>query len=274
MTNWRKYNGALIPDQPPHIEIDDSDSLINKKISDNNAFFARWTTKFDCKEETDFWYVICDKFIPIELLSSNTRNNVRRGLKRCRIERADVFFIIKNCYSVYKTAFDNYHGHLSPISAQEFEQEHLLYIDSAIWNFWVVYENETNQIIAYTRNKIENNQCELCTTKFHPNFQRKFYPSEALFYSMNEYYLKEMNFDYINDGARSISHETNIQSFLMQKFKFRKAYCKLNIIYSPRIKFILSIIYPFKSIISLLKFGPFVKINILINQEEIRRSYG
>ena len=105
-----------------------------------------------------------------------------------------------------------------------------------------------------------------------PNYL-KLYPSYALFYTMNQYYLDEKRFDYVNDGARSISHETNIQEFLIKKFKFRKAYCNLNIIYSPKIKFILSIIYPFKSIISLLKFGPFVKINILINQEEIRRSY-
>lgn len=273
MTNWRKYNGVLIPDQPPHIEIDDSDGLIKNKISDSNTFLARWTSDFDCNKETDFWYIICDKFTSVELLSSNTRNNVRRGLKRCRIERVDVFFIIQNCYSVYKAAFDNYHGHLSPILKQEFEQEHLLYTNSKVWDFWVVYENETDQVIAYTRNKIEYNQCELCTTKFHPKFQRKFYPSEALFYSMNKYYLEEMNFDYINDGARSISHETNIQEFLIKKFKFRKAYCKLNIIYNSRIGFLVKLLYFFRLPFRLLNFGPFIKLNILLYQEKIRRSY-
>tara|TARA_Y100000385_G_C13071883_1_gene629453 strand:+ start:815 stop:1639 length:825 start_codon:yes stop_codon:yes gene_type:complete len=273
MTKWRKYNGALIPDQPPHIGVDDSNNLIKKKISSNNAYFSRWITHFDCKEETDFWYIICDEFTPIELLSSNTRNNVRRGLKRCRIEMVDVSFIIKNCYSIYKAAFDNYHGHLSPISEREFEEEYSLYTDTKVWDFWVVYENETDQVIAYTRNKIEYNQCELCTTKFHPNFQRKLYPSEALFYSMNEYYLQEMNFDYINDGARSISHETNIQYFLMQKFKFRKAFCKLNIIYSTHIGFLVKLLYPFRVVLKSLNFGPFTKVNVLLKQEKIRRSY-
>ena len=90
---------------------------------------------------------------------------------------------------------------------------------------------------------------------------------------MNQHYLNERKFRYVNDGARSISHETNIQEFLIKKFKFRRAYCKLHIIYSPKIRLVLSIIYPFRSIISLLKFGPFVKINILIYQEKIRRSY-
>ena len=45
MTNWKKYNGALIPDQPPHLEIDDSYSLIEEKISANNAFFAKMDHK-------------------------------------------------------------------------------------------------------------------------------------------------------------------------------------------------------------------------------------
>lgn len=273
MTRWRKYNGALIPNQPPHLGVDESNSVIKKKISDSNAFFARWTTQFDCEEETDFWYVICDKFTPLELLSSNTRNNVRRGLKRCRIERVDVAFIIKNCYPIYKAAFDNYKGHLAPVSEQEFKQEYSLYNDSKVWDFWVVYESENNQVIAYTRNKIEYNQCELCTTKFHPSFQRKLYPSEALFYSMNKYYLQEMNFDYINDGARSISHETNIQAFLIQKFKFRKAYCRLNILYSWEVQLLLSIIYPFRLIMIFLNFGFFSRLYVLIKQEKIRRSY-
>jgi len=273
MTNWKKYNGALIPDQPPHLEIDDSDCLIKKKISANNAFFARWTTDFDCSEETEFWYVICDEFQPVESLSKNTRNNVRRGLKRCDVKKVKCQYIIENCYSIYKNAFDNYNGHLSPISEEEFKEEYSTYVDEKIWDFWVVYEKETNKIIAYTRNKIEYNQCELCTTKFHPEFLRKFYPSEALFYTMNQYYLKERNFKYVNDGARSISHETNIQYFLIQKFKFRKAYCKLNIIYNSRIGFLVKLLYSFRLPLKLLNFGSFIKLNILLNQEKIIRSY-
>jgi len=271
MNNWRKYNGALIPTTPPHIEVDLID--IEKKIQEEDAYFARWTSNFDQIEKTEFWYVICDRFIPISDLSKNTKNNTRRGLKRCRIEKVSVQYIIDHCYFVYKAAFDNYNGHLTPMTEKEFQEEYSKYTNKDIWEFWVVYEKESEILIAYSRNKIEFNQCEFCTTKFHPKYLRKYYPSEALFYSMNEYYLSKRNFKYLNDGARSISHETNIQSFLMQKFKFRKAFCKLNIIYSPKVKFILSIIYPFKSVFSLLKFGPFVKINILINQEVIRRSY-
>ena len=273
MINWRKYNGALIPEQPPHIQVKVEIQEVMLKIKKENAYFARWTTEFDCDKETDFWYIICDTFIPVELLSRNTRNNIRRGLKRCRVERVSLQFVIDNCYPVYKSAFDNYNGHLSPISELEFTNEHLLYSDEQLWHFWVVFEDESNQIIAYTRNKIEHNQCELCTTKFHPDFLRKYYPSEALFYTMNEYYLGIKKLRYVNDGARSISHETNIQSFLMQKFKYRKAYCKLNIIYNKPVGFLVKMLYPFRVILKLLNFGFFTKLNILLYQEKIRRTY-
>ena len=90
---------------------------------------------------------------------------------------------------------------------------------------------------------------------------------------MNQYYLNENNFRYVNDGARSISHETNIQTFLIDKFRFRKAYCKLNIIYSTKVRLLLSLIYPFRLILVFLNFGIFIKLNILLKQENIRRSY-
>ena len=85
--------------------------------------------------------------------------------------------------------------------------------------------------------------------------------------------LNENNFQYVNDGARSISHETNIQSFLIDKFRFRKAYCKLHIIYSKPINILIQILFPLSSLLRCFDFGPLVKINILLYQESIRRSY-
>lgn len=271
MKGWRKYNGALVPLTPPHIEVDING--IEKKIKEENVFFARWTSNFDCAEKTEFWYVICDKFITIDKLSRNTRNNLRRGLKRCEVKKVTHQFIMENAYPIYREAFDNYQGHLKPDTEDEFLNEYSLYNDESVWDFWAVFENTSSKLIAFSRNKIEYNQCELCTTKFHPRYQRKYYPSEALFYTMNQYYLDEKNFKYVNDGARSISHETNIQEFLMQKFKFRKAYCKMHLAYHKNIKIIVRLIFPFRFVLLRLNFGLFKKLNVLISQEKILRSY-
>lgn len=266
MKTWRKYNGALIPSTPPHFKVDDSS--LDKRILEENVFFARWTTDFDCKKETEFWYVICDKFIPIEDLSRNTRSKIRRGLKQCEVKMTTKDILLENGYDCYSSAFSKYNTHLSPKTITQFQEEINSFDDS--WDFWGIYHEDI--LIGYSKNKIIDDYCDYSTIKFHPDYLN-IYPSYALFYTMNQYYLNEKNFRYVNDGARSISHETNIQTFLIDKFRFRKAYCKLNIIYSTKVRLLLSLLYPFRLILGFLNFGLFIKLNILLKQENIRRSY-
>ena len=268
MTNWRKYNGALIPDQPPHIEIDDSVSLIKKKISDANVFFARWTTKFDYKEATDFWYIICDEKLTIEEYSKNTRSKIRRGLKNCEVKLVNKQEIKQSGFLSYSKAFQRYNTDILPKNREDFEDE-IDNIDED-WHFWAIY-NSDNLMIGYSQNRIAENYCDYSTIKFHPDYL-KLYPSYALFFTMNQYYLNEKEYKYVNDGARSISHETNIQSFLIQKFRFRKAYCKLHIQYHPLVRIIIFMLFPFRFLI--VKSGNKLlhKIGVVLKQEEYHRS--
>jgi hypothetical protein len=127
-------------------------------------------------------------------------------------------------------------------------------------------------MIAYSQNFIENNSINYSTIKFDPTYL-KLYPSYALFYEMNRYYLNEQKNLYVNDGAKSISHDTNIQEFLEKKFNFRKAYCKLEIVYRFDIKILVSILYPFKQFIFNINNKIFKKLSVLLRHEEIRRSY-
>ena len=268
MNNWRKYNGSLIPLTPPHIEVDVTG--IEKKIQEEDAYFARWTSNFDQSDSSDFWYIIQDTPLEIKDYRPKIRNQIRRSLKKCNVRKVKKDEIIKFGYNSYYSAFQKYTTYLSPLSEDEFINSLLLLGEE--WEFWGIY-SLNGTMIGYSQNKIIKDYCDYSIIKFHPDYLKS-RPSEALIYTMNQHYLNERNFRYVNDGARSISHETNIQSFLIQKFKFRKAYCKLNIIYSPKVKFILTIIYPFRYILSFLKFGLFKKINILIFQETIRRSCG
>ena len=75
-TNWRKYNGAIIPLQPPHIKVKDLMLDIQEAIKKNNAFLARWVSNFDSKNQTNFWYVINDNPMQISDYSTNTRNQI------------------------------------------------------------------------------------------------------------------------------------------------------------------------------------------------------
>lgn len=264
---WRKYNGALIPDTPPHIDIDVTG--IEEKIKEEDAYFARWTSNFDQEEDADFWYVIQDKALDMNDYTAKYRTQIRRSLKRCNVKKINKNEIINFGYTSYISAFKSYNTFLSPLSEEDFVNA-LLTLGND-WEFWGIY-NLDGLMIGYSQNRIVNDYCDYSTTKFHPDYL-KLRPSEALIYTMNQHYLNERNFRYVNDGARSISHKTNIQSYLIQKFKFRKAYCKLNIVYSKKIEVLINIIYPMRSLIRYLRIGPFIKLNILLEQERIRRSY-
>ncbi|MEE2954313.1 MAG: hypothetical protein VX347_03985 [Bacteroidota bacterium] len=268
MIEWRKYNNALIPDQPPHVESYVDEKFLHQKIKEENVYFARWTSNFDCKRETNFWYIICDKFTPLENLSLNTRSKIKRGLKKCIVRNISRQELITQGYLTYYKAFDRYNTFQKPDDKKKFIKN--INSLSNNWDFWGVFFKD--RLVGYSLNLVKDNSCDYSIIKFHPDYL-KYYSSYCLFYSMNKFYLDEQKFKYVNDGARSISHDTDIQGYLISKFNFRKAYCKLHIIYSQRIAFFISFIYFFRNIFLKFENSFLIKVNTLIRQEIIRKEH-
>ena len=266
---WKEYQGALLPDVPPHQLVDISDTDIRYLLKTSGAYFLRWVSDFDRGTESEFWYVINGSACTLEELSSNTRSKIRRGLKKCSARKVDVSYIAENAYSVYRKAFERYEGSQKPISEKDFSQN-IRSMDSYGWLLSPPFDN-TDMLIAYTENRVEDNTCNYAAIKFDPE-GLKLYSSYALFFEMNNSYLSTLKYRYVNDGARSIYHDTNIQNFLIDKFKFRKAYCRLHIAYRSDIKFLIMLCYPLRSVIGKFKSGPLHRVSVLLRQEEIRRS--
>ncbi|UFS62402.1 GNAT family N-acetyltransferase [Sulfurimonas sp. HSL-3221] len=268
---WVDYQGTLIPDTAPHTRVELSDTEARDLLRRTGAYFIRWVSDFDCAHETAFWHVIKDGESRLEALSGNTRHNVRRGLKRCTIRQTDAETVASQGYAAYSKAFAKYETFIEPQSEVLFAQSILgLKVDPQ-WEFWGVW-NDEGRMIAYSMNKIQEGACLYKTTKFDPEYLR-LYPSDALFFTMNSHYLNERGLRYIDDGARSISHETNIQEYFIQKFHFRRAYCRLNIIYSPKVHLAVTLLYPFRKLFAGLKHPLAGKIGVLLKHEEIRRSF-
>ena len=266
MIEWRKYNRALISNRAPHIDSNSENiSLLLKK---EKAFLARWVSDFDCKKETDFWYIICDKNKGIEEYSVNTRSKIKRGLKNCDVREIGKQEIIINAYEVYNKAFLKYTTHFTCQSKDHFIQE----IESlgCEWEFFGVYYKE--KLVAYCLCSIKDDTCNYSTIKFHPQYL-KYYTSYALFYTMNRYYLVDRKLKYVNDGSRNLVHKTNIQAFLITKFGFRKAYCRLHVKYNPILRFIVIFIYPLRFVFHRFNNKFAVKITALLWQEKIIRSF-
>lgn len=107
-------------------------------------------------------------------------------------------------------------------------------------------------MIAFAQNIIyEKTEADYTLIKLHPAYL-KYYPAYALIYKMNEYYLAQQGFQYVNDGFRSILHETGIQDFLIKKFGFEKAPTGLHVYYRPPFGQLLRMARPVRGLIGRL----------------------
>ena len=268
-TLWAQYGRMVIPVGP---------AKFNYSISEKEARFllsrfpgtilVRYTDGFGGIDSCMEWYaLICDKFTELDGLSGNTRSKVRRGLKNCIVEKVDADFIAEYGYEVFISAFERYRDAKRPDATEpNFKKRILISKDfDDIVHYWGVLYG--GKLIAYSENHIYDHvEVNYSTIKFHPDFL-KLYPSYSLTYTMNSYYLKEKDFEYVNDGFRSLLHQTNIQDYLIDKFKFKKANTRLYAVYKPCLSICLSITFPLRNFLN--RVNP--RLAAIYKLEEIRR---
>ena len=112
---------------------------------------------------------------------------------------------------------------------------------------WGVYLNHTNTLVGYGQNQIfDNIEANYSAIKLDPrHFHNR--PGYALVYRMNEYYLDNCGFQYVNDGFRLIYHQTQFQDTLINALGFEKAYTTLNVYYQPFVRMLVRLCYPWRS---------------------------
>lgn len=261
MTNYRNYKGAWIFARDPHKE-----SKLTKKdianLLNGGGKMVRNVYDFDCKEETSFWYVIKDRFGGMDELSSKMRNQVKKCFKSMRVARISPMCLMANGYEVYVEAAKSYKVKSVAPTIEDFAAR----IKGSDENeYWGVFDIETNRLVAFSMNVVTTDCCEYRTMKAIPKYQKK-YAYYGLIYEMNRYYLEERKLKYVNDGARSITNHSNIQPFLIDKFKFRKAYCRLSIQYKLWLYIAIRILYPLRELI------PFRQVKALLTMEAMARG--
>jgi len=266
---WYHYQGALLPRVPTHQEVSLSRQEQNELLKTSRALFLRYTDEWN-REEGAFWFVIKEYFGGMEELSANTRSKIRRGEKRNDVRQVDAEYIAQFGYAVYVHAFEQYNTFMDPIDQKHFKAHIHSQED---YEYWGVFDKQSNRLVGYSENFVEDNMCHYSTIKFHPDFLKN-YTSYILFYEMNRYYLETKKMRYVNDGARSISHETNVQTFLMEKFKFKKAYARLHVVYRWDVGLAVQLLYPLKGLIGKIEHPMANKIATVLKQEAIRRSFG
>ena len=246
VTGYKRYKISWKWIKGPHLEKklskEDGISLLSK-----GGLFVRNTYDFDCNEETEFWHIIKDTFNGMNDVPSKYRGKMRRSLEKYSFKIVSKEYAINNCYEVHKAAAEHYRVKTVVPTKEQF-MEHINSLDSN-YDIWVCVDKASSRVAGFAINHIIDDMCDYESMKYHPDFLKPDSPSYGLIYSMNEYYLQERSLKYVDDGARSITEHSEIQVFLISKFRFRKAYCHVQMFYKWWLKTLIVLLYPFRKLI-------------------------
>lgn len=247
---FKLYSGMVVPFGPADADYSLTRAEASRVLRSLGGKVLRTTTGFQPAGAGSEWYaVICRAFTPIEdVSSSKTRNELRRALRNCEVRRISCQELARSGYEVYRRAFDRYGGLDTPISASDFEV-HLMAgegFEDIIHHWAVLCEGV---LAGYGSNyAFGETEAAYSAVKLHPDYLKK-YTSYALFHRMNEYYLGERKFAYVNDGFRAIRHRTGLQRFLERNFSFEKAYTGVDVVYRQPYRTFIRATFPFRNVI-------------------------
>jgi hypothetical protein len=221
---WARYRSALMPADPtlPFVQVEpDKVRHLLRRIS---APFARWSTD-PSSEPTEWWHTVCSQYSHAEL-SSNTRSKVNRGLKRNVVRPVTPVWLAANGYSCYAESFRRYGG-AKPAPAGIWRSDLEAQRDAPV-EVWGVFDD--GQLGGYAWVVVDERRAALSSVKLDPRILPG-YGSYALLSVLLEELVAVRGVS-IQNGARAIAHETEMQDFLL-KFGFERKYGRLEVVYSP-----------------------------------------
>ncbi len=248
---------------------------MEKLRGEGYALLARWTTDFDCKEKTDFWYVIKDDDYDISKLKAKRRYEITKARKFFEVREINPLKFAEELYEVQVVAFSAYPEKYRP------SVDHDSFVnDLGKWNgLWFgVFLRDENfeakpELCGYSFLTKQGKYINFSVQKTNPAYESQGI-NAALVDGILQHFEDELNGGcYICDGSRSISHETAFQDYLEKYFGFRKAYCKLQIAYRPGLGWLIKVLYHFRNLLK--KFddiGAIHLANAVLTMEEIKRK--
>lgn len=248
---FKLYSGMVVPFGPADANYSLPRDEASRVLRSLGGKLLRTTTGFQPASAASEWYaVVCRAFTPIERVSSSkTRGELRRALRTCEVRRISSEELASSGYEVYRRAFDRYTGSEMPVSALAY-RAHVLAGDGFddVMHHWAVLCD--GELAGYGSNyAFGQTEAAYSTVKLHPDYLKK-YTSYALFHRMNEFYLDERKVAYVNDGFRTIRHQTGLQRFLERNFAFEKAYTGVEVIYRWPYRLLVHATFPLRGVIA------------------------
>ena len=235
--------------------------------------FARWIDNFDCGYETEWYHVIKDEAFDITALKAKRRYEINKGLKNYRIQIINPKEYPENLFEIIIAAYSSYPSKYRPkLNKLDFIRN----LDSWCANDITVlgaFDSKNSKLCGFVYLVNCGDYISYSVHRVIPNEEKKGI-NAALVYGVLVYFQRLENCKYVTDGERAVRHETKFQDYLMKYFGFRRAYCRLNIVYNPCVKPIVSLLYPFRKLIYKFNSINFLhNVYCVLEQERIRRSF-
>ena len=253
---WTVYQKMVVP-----VGTVDADYSLNNSEAESllkyfkGAVLVRSTSGF--VDVPDKWYcVLNDKFVSIDEMNHEKRRKIKRGLNECFVQKIDTRQMKNEGWHVYSQAFRRYKNTRLEMNETQFLKDIVHQGFEDIIDYWGVFEKKSGRLVGYSQIFLYGKTEANCgDSRFHPDFLR-LYSSYALFYERSKYYLNEGSFVFVNNGFRSILHETTVQDLLVRQFNYRHQPVGIKLYYRPWFKAGMALIHPLHSLVG--KYSPSV----------------
>lgn len=244
-SGYQVYKKCLIWKGIPDQEKQLTDEEAQKLIKSTGAWMLRNIYDWDIPEESNFWILIKDQDTSFEY-SKKTRKYIEKANNRFKYEIISRQRLKEEGYRIEAAAFRNYKVNDGFISNETEFQDKISKLDESI-DIWGAIDKETNKLEAFSLCNRIGDTVDFQASKANPEFLPKYYVMYGLYDARNKYYLDEKKFRYVVTSARSITNHSNIQSFMIEKFGFKKINCRMHLHYVRWFKVLIRMLYPFRS---------------------------
>lgn len=279
-SGWEYYNHALVPTTPPHADPDTSWMKERRKWKElagtaGYPLFARWTTDFDCQEETQWWCLIKDTPFDIMSLKSNRRSIITRGLKRVDVKAIVPADYAGQMANVLIKAWKSYDtDYKEGDDRRKLTEEFLALREDRLGNseYLGAFLKDTDTLIGYSIYNIFEDWIEYSVVKTDPEYLNTQVNAALAYYGLERYMRPGIR--YIHGGWRTMIHDSNYQDYLLKNFGYRKAYCHLHIKYRGWMGLAVAVLYPFRHVLKKFSWNKRIyPVWCTLRQEEIRRTF-
>ena len=273
LNGWKYYNHAAVPAIAPHMEADTA-PLDDGTIWDmrgGKPLLVRWTSDFDCRVETEWWYCIKDTPFDIKAVKAKRRYEITKGIRNYAVKLIDPQKFIDGLFVVQSEAFSAYPTGYRPVIKREFFEKQV-----RSWENYICYgafDRESGDICGYALLEDFGDWISFQVLKVIPSCEKKGVNAALIAQIIEDLNPRLDGNCYICDGERNIMHQTHFQEYLEKYFCFRRAYCRMHIRYKKGVCFIVKGLYPFRNFISKFNGRAATKVKAVLFMEQIRRSF-